>query len=309
MTDVSLIMPVWRTREDWLRQAVGSVLEERGCDLELIVVDDGSEQPAENLLADIGDGRLRHLRVEHGGPYAARNAGIAVASGRFVRFVDSDDVVARNSTARLLDRSGDSGEISYGATEMCDEALTPLSVATSRVAGDAAEECLMGRFHVYVVSMLFPRAVVEAAGPWNENAFRVSGDWDFVLRALEQAAVRPLDEVVTRYRRHAASVTKTADVAAGVAAGETVLGGYFARHPELRGSRLERRAYVRLHLDRASAHAWLGESRPAARQLWRAARRDPAATLAACARRVGGRLRSLIARVARRRGHAPTTRA
>jgi hypothetical protein len=148
---------------------------------------------------------------------------------------------------------------------------------------------------------------VDAAGPWSEHGFRVSGDWDFVLRALEQAPVRPLGDVVTRYRRHGSSITKTADVAAGAAAGEAVLDGYFARHPERRGSRLERRAYVRLHLDRASAHAWRREWRPAAAQLGRAARRDPVAAAAAVGRWVAGRPRRLIARAARPRARGPRT--
>ena len=87
MTDVSVIMPVWRTREDWLRESIGSVLEERGCDLELIVVDDGSEPPVAELVGDLRDPRLRFLRVEHGGPYAARNAGIADARGAFLRWL------------------------------------------------------------------------------------------------------------------------------------------------------------------------------------------------------------------------------
>lgn len=307
MTDVSVIMPVWRTRRDWLRESIDSVLEERGCDLELIVVDDGSEQPVEGCLGDLRDPRLRVLRVEHGGPYAARNAGIAEARGAFLRFMDSDDVVMPHSTARLLELAGDGGHIAYGATQICDDSLAPGPIATSEVTGDAAEESVLGRFHVFVVSIVFPRAVVEAAGPWSEHAFSVSGDWDFVLRALEQAPVRRLDEVVTLYRRHAASVTKTADVAAGAAAAETVLAGYFSRHPEQRGSRLERRAYLRVHLDRAAAHAWVGEWRAAGAQLARAARRNPAATLAALARWGAWKIGGLIARVARPRGRAPQT--
>jgi len=299
--DVSLIMPTWRPRPDWLRQAVTSALDERACELELIVVDDGSDEPVEPLLADIDDPRVRVIRTPHGGPYAARNAGIGAARGRFLRFIDADDVVEPGSTGRLLALIADAGPaVAYGATLMCDETLAPQSVVTSELEGDVVEAAVMGAFHVFVVAILFPRSVVERAGPWNEHAFKVSGDWDFVLRALEHAAARRLDEVVTRYRRHGESVTKTAAVAAGANAGEEVLAGYFERHPEHRGTSLERRAYVRLHLDRASAHAWVREWRPAAAQLARAARRSPAVALAAGARWGVARLLGLMARAARR---------
>lgn len=301
MPDVSLIMPVWRPRREWLREAVASALAERDCDLELIVVDDGSDEPVEPLLADTDDARLRVIRIEHAGPYAARNAGIAAARGAFVRFVDSDDVVEPRSTGRLLRLAAQAGEVlAYGATVECDENLVPKSVVGSDLEGDVAEECAMGGFTVFVVSILFPAAVLERAGPWNEQEFDVSGDWDFVLRAVEQAPVRRLDEVVTRYRRHSSSVTKTTTVGAGAAAGEAVLAGYFARHPQQRGSKLERRAYLRLHLDRAAAHAWAREWRSAAAQLGRAARRDPRVALAAGGRWALARLWRLIVRAATR---------
>ena len=279
---VSLIMPAWRPRPDWLRAAVASALSEQECEIELVVVDDGSEQPVGELLSDVDSARLRVIAVEHGGPYAARNAGVAASSGAFVRFIDADDLVEAGSTGRLLATSTAGGEVlAYGATAVCDDALNPERVATSELEGWVSEECVAGDFDVYVVSMLFPRAVLERAGPWEERAFSVSGDWDFTLRALEQAPVRRLDQVVTRYRRHSGSVSRTADVAAGAEAGRLVLDRYFSRHPEKRSTRLERTAYGRLHLNRARGHAWVGDRRRAARELAKAARRDPAAVVRA----------------------------
>jgi glycosyltransferase involved in cell wall biosynthesis len=308
--EVSLIMPAWRPRADWLVEAVSSALDERTAEIELIVVDDGSEEPVAPLLADVDDPRLQVIRVEHAGPYAARNAGIAQAHGSYLRFVDSDDIVEPGSTGRLLTLARIGGDaIAYGATLMCDENLEPERVISSDLEGWVAEDCVLGAFHVQVVAILFPRAVVDQAGPWEEQAFAVAGDWDFTLRALDQGPVRRLDEIVTRYRRHGRSVTKTADVAAGGATGRLVIERYFARHPEQHGTPLERRAYARLHLDRARAHAWVGERRAAARELAAVARRDPAAAVAAAARWGAGRVRALSRRVARRAARAPRSRA
>jgi glycosyltransferase involved in cell wall biosynthesis len=301
-TLVSLIMPAWRPRADWLHEAVASALDEQACDIELIVVDDGNEQPVADMLADVGDSRLRILRIEHAGPYAARNAALAVARGSFVRYFDADDVAEPGSTGRLLALAqANAGDVlAYGATLMCDEALAPQRVVTAETDGDAVEECVLGGFDVYVVSILYPRAVLDRAGPWEETAFTVSGDWDYVLRALEQAPVRRLDEVVTRYRRHPTSVTKSSRVAAGADAGRLVLERFFERNPQRRGSALERRAYTNLHLLRARSHALAGERRPALRQLALAARRDPATTLAAVARGGSQRLAGVVAGARRR---------
>lgn len=308
---VSLVMPVWRPRREWLHEAVGSALDEHACDLELIVVDDGNEQPVAELLGDVEDDRLRLLRVEHAGPYAARNAGLAAARGDFVRFVDADDVVEPGSTGRLLAlaRSGSGELLAYGATLMCDEALAPQRVVTAQTEGLVAHECVLGGFEVFLVSILYPRTVLERVGPWEETAFSVSGDWDYVLRALEEAPVRRLDEVVTRYRRHPSSVTKTARVAAGADAGRLVLDRYFERHPDELGTALERLAYANLHIDRARTHAWARQPREALGQLRLAARRDPIAASAAVARFGAERTRDLIARARRRERRAPPRRA
>ena len=252
---VSVIMPAYEPRGDWLREAVRSVLAERGCPLELIVVDDGSAEPVDRVLGEISDDRLRVLRIEHAGPYAARDAGLREARGTHVRFFDADDLAEPGSTAALLALAGDDEVLAYGATVMCDEALCPLRTVTSDSEGDVTEEMVLGGFDVYVVSILFPRAVLDRAGTWAEAPFPVSGDWDYVLRAAEHAAARRLDAVVTRYRRHGTSVTRTAGIAAGVEAGRLVLERYFARHPEQAGTALERRAFARLHLDRAEAFA------------------------------------------------------
>lgn len=299
--EVSLIMPAWRPRADWLKVAVRSALDEDAAAIELIVVDDGSEPPVATLLEGIADPRLRVVRVEHRGPYAARDAGIEVAGGAFLRFVDADDFVEPGSTGRLLALAREAPEaIAYGGTLMCDEDLNPQRVVTAQRADGAVEQCVLGGFDAYVVSMVFPRPVVERAGRWAEADFPVSGDWDFVLRCLEQAPARKLDEVVTRYRRHASSITRTADVAAGARSGRMVLERYFERHPEQRGGELERRAYLRLHLDRAAAYAHFAQPRAAAAELREAMRRDRRAAALAAARLTAASGMALSRRVARR---------
>jgi succinoglycan biosynthesis protein ExoO len=78
-------MPVWRPRREWFLLAVRSVLAQEDCNLELILVDDGSPEPAADLLGEVRDSRLRLLRIPHGGPYHARNVGIEAARGEFVQ--------------------------------------------------------------------------------------------------------------------------------------------------------------------------------------------------------------------------------
>jgi glycosyltransferase involved in cell wall biosynthesis len=280
---VSLVMPTRLVVREWLLEAVGSALDDDAATLELIVVDDGSAEPVEDVLAPVREPRLRVIRTAAAGPYAARNVGIAAAQGQWMRFVDSDDVVTSGSTSRLLEAAAGERVITYGATLVCDERLTPQRLISSTLAGDVAAACAGGRFDVRVVSMLFPRSVIAAAGEW-DTRFSVSGDWDFVLRAVEQAPVRPVDLIATRYRRHASSVTRTADVAAGEHARRQIVERYLDRRGSSAGGALARDVRANLFLDSAAAYAHHDQRRLALDRLVRAAPLRPAATGAAAMR-------------------------
>jgi glycosyltransferase involved in cell wall biosynthesis len=272
---VSLVMPAWKPRPDWLRQAVGGALAQRGCRVELLVVDDGSPEPVAELLSAFDDPRLRTMRIDHAGATIATNAGMAAARGDFLRFIDADDVIDPDSTARLLDLTGGRDDvIAYGATMFCDEQLRPLWKMTSDVEGDGVRACLLGRFTARPHAFLFPRRVIEATGEWATD-LAVSYDWDFILRALEHASVRSTDAVATYYRRHPSGAT--ANSAEGERGARYVIDHYFQRHPDQRGTRLERQARGRMlaHIGRVYAtHRRPGK---AIAKLARAASLDPGA--------------------------------
>jgi glycosyltransferase involved in cell wall biosynthesis len=271
-TLVSVVMPVWRPRADWLHAAVASVLGQRGCELEFVVVDDGSPEPVGEMLADVDDPRLRVLRVEHGGVSRARNAGTAATRGTFVRFVDADDVLALDSTARLASIA-DARTIAYASTMMCDDGLRPRWRLSCSLEGEAVEACLLGRFTVRLPSLLFPREAVDAAGAWDPE-LRVSEDWDFVLRALEHARIRGTRDVATYYRRHGDSATAGAGAGAGA---HRVVDKYFERHPERRRSDLARCVEARLQAHAGRAQLSRRAVGPALRHLARSVALDPTA--------------------------------
>lgn len=295
MTLVSIIMPVWKPRPDWLRNAVASVLAENNGDVELIMVDDGNEIPIAETLSDIEDARLLIIRVAHVGPYAARNIGLGAAHGVYVRYFDADDVVVPGSTGRLLAaaEAKGAGAVAYGWTMMCDEHLSPERLVSGDFEGDAAEEHLLGRFDVYITGMLCPAAVLKRVGPWDETNYRLMGDRDFVQRVLEQAPVVGVGEVVTLYRRHPKSITRSARPTDAVQAGLRVLKAYFERHPEKRGTDLYRAAYKNLHVYRARQFYRLGDRRASLAQLALAARHDPIAVTSLVLGVVGKRITRL----------------
>lgn len=93
MTKISIIVPVYNV-EKYLNRCVESILNQTMQDLELILVDDGStDGSGAKCDAYKKDGRVRVLHKENGGLSSARNAGIDIAKGAFLGFVDSDDYI------------------------------------------------------------------------------------------------------------------------------------------------------------------------------------------------------------------------
>lgn len=87
----SVVIPVFN-RARVLPGAIDSVLAQSDQDFEIIVVDDGSADDPAAVVEDFADPRIRIVRKENGGGGSARNRGIDLAQGRFIAFLDSDDV-------------------------------------------------------------------------------------------------------------------------------------------------------------------------------------------------------------------------
>jgi glycosyltransferase involved in cell wall biosynthesis len=86
---VTVIIPTYN-REQYISEAIDSVLAQTYSNIELIIVDDGSTDNTIERLQTYGP-KLRYIQQENGGIGAARNAGIAQATGEFLAFLDSDD--------------------------------------------------------------------------------------------------------------------------------------------------------------------------------------------------------------------------
>ncbi len=275
---VSHLMPVWRPRTTWLHSAVRTALAQTDANVELVVVDDGNPEPVEPLLEPFRDDpRLRVVRIEHGGLSVARNAAFAAARGELIRYVDADDEIPPDSTAKLAAlAAAHPGAIAYGATMFCDEELRPRWLMTSRARGDAIETSVLSRFTVRITAMVFPRDVHAAAGPWDPD-LGTAVDWEWTVRALEHAPVVGTTDLVAYYRRHGDG--HTADHAAGTRTANAVVDRYFARHPERRGTAFERRARARIDATEARVALTHGRPRAALAPLGRALRASPRALL------------------------------
>lgn len=104
--DVSVIIPVYNSLA-FVREAVSSALGQSGVRIQVICIDDGSDDGSGELLDHIaaGDDRVTVVHQVNQGLSAARNTGLGLATGRYVSFLDSDDLWLDDQLANLLARA------------------------------------------------------------------------------------------------------------------------------------------------------------------------------------------------------------
>lgn len=101
--DISIIIPVYKT-EEYLEECVKNILVQDTQDIEVILVDDGSPDNCPQICDKLMrlDSRIRVVHKSNGGLSSARNAGLTIATGKYVTFVDSDDKIFPSSIKDIL---------------------------------------------------------------------------------------------------------------------------------------------------------------------------------------------------------------
>lgn len=100
---ISLIVPVFNS-ELYLRECLESIVNQTYTNLEIILIDDGSSDNSAMICDEfqIKDDRVTALHKDNGGVSSARNAGIEIATGEWISFVDSDDIISEQYIETLV---------------------------------------------------------------------------------------------------------------------------------------------------------------------------------------------------------------
>jgi len=93
---VSIIMPAYNA-ESFIAEAIQSVIEQTFYDWELLIIDDGSTDGTANIVNTFSDERVMLIQQENAGVSAARNVGLDRAKGKYITFLDADDILPHRS--------------------------------------------------------------------------------------------------------------------------------------------------------------------------------------------------------------------
>lgn len=206
--DVSIIIPVYNA-ERYLDDCISSAVNQTWDNLEIIMVDDGSNDRSLDICNKWTrrDQRIRLICQANGGPSSARNKGVRESLGKYILFLDADDTIRNDAVEKLLEVIGDNDFVVFGYTRI-DEAghMTPNGVmgclsADCRSLEDYQKAILLGTAENYPINRLYTRKILSRMdGPFNE-CISMLEDLEFTRRLCSVArkiAVLPLP--LYRYR-------------------------------------------------------------------------------------------------------------
>jgi len=240
---VSVIIPTYN-RARYLVEAIESVLAQTCSDMEIIVVDDGSNDNTREKLQPYED-RIKYIYVDNGGPASARNVGMRMARGKYIAFLDSDDhyyPYKIEIQADFLDRHHDVAMVcsefsaisdkglldefhlkkyhrsAYMESEATYENIYSKSISLSD-AGLNLKEWEDRRIYVGNVferyydelilatnTVMFRRSILESVGLQHES-YGFFEDYEFVLRIAKAYQVAFIDVPTYKLRYHDAQIS------------------------------------------------------------------------------------------------------
>jgi glycosyltransferase involved in cell wall biosynthesis len=304
--EVTVVIP---TRDRWTllaSAALPAALGQEEVEVEVVVVDDGSTDETPERLEELTDPRLRSVRLANSqGVARARNAGIAIARGRWLAFLDDDDVWSPRKLRLQLDAAAAAGaSVVYGgAAAVAEDRSWLYSLAPTDPL--VLARTLLSRNVLWggCSNVVARTQLVREAGGFDEKLFQLT-DWDLWIRLTQAARVAACADVVVGCIVHPGSMLLTSE--------EDVFDEF--RYLEEKHRRTSEASRVRM--DRALFRRWVASGHLRAGRRARAARiflagalcdRDPAAIPRAAAALLGERANDSIRKALRRPEPGPGT--
>ncbi len=207
--EVSVVIPAYNA-ERFIATAINSALSQTYTPHEIIIVDDGSCDNTQAVIAQYGD-KIKYIYQPNAGPAAARNLGVREAKGEWVAFLDSDDYWDKDHLEQLMKYADIQNEavLLYSGKKWVDREGIPIQdfpLQTLFPSGWIFSDMFTENYISSTSVILVKRAIVLDVGGFNEE-LRIAEDYDLCLRIAAIAPICGVPAYTVNYRRHDRNLT------------------------------------------------------------------------------------------------------
>lgn len=189
---VSVIIPTFN-RSYILGKAIDSILDQTYKNWELIIVDDGSSDNTEELVKSYKTTQIRYFKKKHAGPCAARNYGIVKAKGKWITYVDSDDILLSRCLEVMVENMESRPGAIFGlprgtrSLDLYEDGKLVKSVDDSDDMPMAftVKDMFMRNARFACLGFMHLRRLYEEGIMWDEHVGSME-DWEFMLSIGEK---------------------------------------------------------------------------------------------------------------------------
>ncbi len=208
---VSVIVPCYNA-EEYIGEAIRSVLEQSVEELELVVLDDGSEDGSKAVVLGFDDPRLVYIAKSNSGVADTRNQGVDRARASIIAFLDADDLFESSNLEKkidLLDEHSDIGLVHSDFEHFDDSG--PLKIERrAECVGDALHAILEFRTTVTPCCAVMRKSLFREAGGF-DTRLSTAADRDLWIRLAARTRIGHIAEPLARYRHHTAQMHMNID--------------------------------------------------------------------------------------------------
>lgn len=200
---VSVIMPTYK-RSDTVRESIESVLAQTFGDLELIIVNDGGPDEIGDIVSEFKSDKIKYFKYPHKGLAGALNEGLMNAGGKYVCYVDDDDILYPDHVEKLhtLISEKQAGLV-YSKSILVKGHYEEGRFVRERELGTYTEKYSRRRLHqgciISTLNVMHQRQALATTGVFNEY-LPWSMDWDLWVRFSDNFEIEHLPEYTGEYR-------------------------------------------------------------------------------------------------------------
>jgi len=203
---VSICVPTYN-RKNYLKETLDSILAQTYKEYEIVVVDDGSTDGTEDMIKQLGVPIAYHWQ-ENGGDAAARNKLIELARGKYISFIDSDDLLFPDAIERLVQVVETEAEdvIAYGSYVRIDHDGRVYGKCKRKLFSGNITKHLFQTIIVHSCGSIFPRKVLKDAVAF-DTSLNVCSDYDLWLSLSTKYRFVALPSPTFKRRRHSGNLS------------------------------------------------------------------------------------------------------